>query len=217
MVGAARGVCRSQLALGCLVANGGLPDRRAAGDGLAYAHAKGVMHRDIKPANVLLTPSGRTEAGRLQRELQRRAGRRRSADTFGGSLVYMSPEQLQACHPVLGGSPQMVREASDVYSLGVCCGSLLCGTRPFDDMTKTNRWPRSSGWSICGITRNFDELARKLPADCPSRSSKCSCAVCSRGRRALPTAEEVARDLAALFASAHLEDDATGREPVEHG
>ena len=45
----------------------------------------------------------------------------------------MSPEQLEACHPLLGGSPRLVRETSDVYAVGVMLWELLAGRRPFRD------------------------------------------------------------------------------------
>ena len=166
-------------------------------DGLAYAHGKGVLHRDIKPANVLLTPSGAPKLADFNVSYNGGRADEDPADTFGGSLVYMSPEQLQACHPVLGGSPQMVREASDLYSLGVLLWELLCGTRPFaDDM--------DSEKSLANVQRmidhrhyaNFSELAEQLPADCPEslRQVLMRCLQPRQNER-YQTAEEVARDL----------------------
>jgi len=81
----------------------------------------------------------------------------------------MSPEQLQACHPVLGGSPQLVRGTSDVYSLGILLWELLCGRRPFDEESK------AGGGELARIQRmidtqqyvNFSELAERLPKDYP--------------------------------------------------
>ncbi len=138
-------------------------------EGLAYAHEKGVMHRDIKPANVLLTPEGSPKLADFNVSYNGGRADESPEDTFGGSLVYMSPEQLQACHPVLGGSPQRVRDASDVYSLGVMLWELLCGTRPFADE------PKDSSGELARIQRmvdqrhyaNLAELCQQLPRDCP--------------------------------------------------
>ncbi|NOZ40728.1 MAG: protein kinase [Planctomycetes bacterium] len=139
-------------------------------EGLAYAHEKGVMHRDIKPANVLLTPEGAPKLADFNVSYNGGRADESPEDTFGGSLVYMSPEQLQACHPVLGGSPQLVRGASDVYSLGVMLWELLCGKRPFENEPKED----SSG-ELARIQRmidtrhyaNLTELCEQLPQDCP--------------------------------------------------
>ncbi|MCA9229945.1 MAG: serine/threonine protein kinase [Planctomycetales bacterium] len=137
--------------------------------GLAYAHEKGVMHRDIKPANVLLTPEGSPKLADFNVSYNGGQADENPEDTFGGSLVYMSPEQLQACHPMLGGSPHLVRGASDVYSLGVLLWELLCGQRPYDEVSTPE------GGQLAKIQRmiderhytDFTELAKQLPRDCP--------------------------------------------------
>lgn len=166
-------------------------------DGLAYAHAKGVMHRDIKPANVLLTPAGTPKLADFNVSYNGGRADEDPSDTFGGSLVYMSPEQLKACHPVLGGSPQRVREASDVYSLGVMLWELLCGTRPFEDETREET-------SLTKVQRmidrrdyvDFHSLALQLPADCPAslRQVLTRC-LQPRPEERYHSAEEVAREL----------------------
>lgn len=104
-------------------------------DGLAYAHEKGVLHRDIKPANVLLTPECSPKLADFNVSFRSGRADESPADTFGGSLGYMSPEQLAACHPALGGSPDRVGLASDIYSLGVVLWELMAGKRPFDEMS----------------------------------------------------------------------------------
>ena len=166
-------------------------------DGLAYAHAKGVLHRDIKPANVLLTPSGTPKLADFNVSYNCGRADEDPSDTFGGSLIYMSPEQLQACNPVLGGSPQMVRQPSDIFSLGVLLWELLCGTRPFDDdlqgeekLAKIQRMIDRRHYA------DFQELAQQLPADCPEslRQVLLRCLQPRQNER-YPAAEEVARDL----------------------
>ena len=166
-------------------------------DGLAYAHGKGVLHRDIKPANVLLTPTGTPKLADFNVSYNGGRMDEDPADTFGGSLVYMSPEQLKACHPVLGGSPQLVRGPSDVYSLGVMLWELLCGRRPFDDDSDDEQ-------TLARIQRmidrrqyvDFNELAQQLPKDCPE-SLKQVLLRCLQSRQdeRYTSAEEVARDL----------------------
>ena len=138
-------------------------------EGLDYAHEKGVMHRDIKPANVLLTPEGAPKLADFNVSYNGDRADENPEDTFGGSLAYMSPEQLQACHPVLGGSPQLVRGSSDVYSLGVMLWELLTGKRPFADL------PKNDSGELARIQRmidqrhyaDFTELGQQLPRDCP--------------------------------------------------
>ncbi len=166
-------------------------------EGLTYAHKKGVLHRDIKPANVLLTSSGTPKLADFNVSYNGGRMDEDPADTFGGSLVYMSPEQLQACHPVLGGSPQRVRAPSDLYSLGVLLWEMLCGRRPFDDEDDEEK-------TLARIQRmidrrqyaDFGELAEQLPRDCPEALKQVLLRLLqSRQDERYSTAEEVARDL----------------------
>ena len=106
---------------------GPLPPRRATeiaiavADGLAFAHAHGIVHRDVKPQNVLLGRDGSVKVTDF--------GIARSADsgltqtgTVLGTSSYLSPEQA---------SGRQVTEAADVYSLGVVLYELLDGEVPF--------------------------------------------------------------------------------------
>jgi eukaryotic-like serine/threonine-protein kinase len=141
-------------------------------EGLAYAHARGVLHRDIKPANVLLSAEARPKLADFNVSYNGGRSDENPEDTFGGSLAYMSPEQLEACHPLLGGSPRMVRETSDVYAVGVMLWELLAGRRPFRD----EQLPSGGNGSLVRLQRmiesrqrvDFKQLAEQLPDDCPA-------------------------------------------------
>ena len=90
--------------------------------GLQAAHAKQVLHRDLKPGNVLIDERGDvrlTDFGLACVAEDEHA-------VAGGTLVYMSPEQLS------GGK---VTAASDIYSLGLLLFELYTGRRLFQTTT----------------------------------------------------------------------------------
>ena len=62
-------------------------------DGLGYAHQRGILHGDLKPANVLINDDG--EAVILDFHLGRSV-EDNLGDLVGGTLPYISPEQLEA-------------------------------------------------------------------------------------------------------------------------
>ncbi len=90
---------------------------------LAAAHAAGIVHRDIKPENLILRPDDFVKVldFGLARQIEGSV-LQSTAQRFGGTLRYMSPEQ------VLGERPQA---PSDVFTLGIVLYELVTGVYPF--------------------------------------------------------------------------------------
>ncbi len=91
-------------------------------DGLAAAHASGIVHRDVKPENVLLTPDGRLKVADFGlAKAQAAAGHTRTGLLIG-TVAYLPPEQVTG---------ESMGPRSDVYSAGVMLFELLTGKQPF--------------------------------------------------------------------------------------
>ena len=107
---------------------------------LDYAHDRGVLHRDLKPANILLTSEAAPQLVDFNISFCSKISGATPAAYFGGSLAYMSPEQLEACNPNHARPPDTLSGQSDVYSLGVVLWELLNGERPFQDTQIVGNW-----------------------------------------------------------------------------
>lgn len=92
-------------------------------EGLAAAHAQGLVHRDIKPGNILLERN-------VERVLLTDFGLARAADdasltrsgVIAGTPQYMSPEQARG---------DQIDHRTDLFSLGTVLYTLLAGHSPF--------------------------------------------------------------------------------------
>jgi len=91
-------------------------------DGLAYAHARGVVHRDIKPPNIMVLAHGAIKITDFGIARMRSSQVQTQTGTALGSPKYMSPEQ------VLG---KRAEQQSDIFSLGIILYEMLTGTAPF--------------------------------------------------------------------------------------
>ena len=145
-------------------------------DGLAAAHAAGILHRDIKPENILVTSSGyaklvdfglaKLNEGPLQDSAAAVtiSGAHTRPGLVVGTIPYMSPEQAS-------GRPCDAR--SDIFSFGVVLYELLAGRRPFtaaNDLATLNAivsdTPPPLGASLPSSLRNVvEKMLEKDPAD----------------------------------------------------
>ncbi|PSM43626.1 serine/threonine protein kinase [Streptomyces dioscori] len=99
-------------------------------DGLAAAHAAGVVHRDVKPENVLLDMQGPLGPGGSHPALLTDFGvaklidspRRTRATKIIGTPDYLAPEIIEGLPP---------RAAVDIYALATVLYELLAGFTPF--------------------------------------------------------------------------------------
>jgi predicted Ser/Thr protein kinase len=89
-------------------------------DGLAFAHAKGVVHRDLKPGNVHVLPNGQIKI--MDFGLARRAQDGAATGVIMGTPFYMAPEQAQG---------ERANARTDIFSLGAMFYEILSGKRPF--------------------------------------------------------------------------------------
>lgn len=107
---------------------------------LDHAHGHGVLHRDIKPANVLVTAEGSPKLADFNIGFSSKVAGASPAAYFGGTVAYMSPEQLEACNPSHDRQPESLDGRSDLYSLAVMLWELLTGERPFTDEQLAAGW-----------------------------------------------------------------------------
>jgi serine/threonine-protein kinase len=95
---------------------------RKIADGLAYAHARGVVHRDLKPANILLAGGTEPKIADFGVAKLMSSASATALTAAVGTPSYMAPEQIEG---------RGVDSRSDVFALGILAYELVTGRQPF--------------------------------------------------------------------------------------
>jgi Protein kinase domain len=117
-------------------------------EGLAHAHARGIVHRDVKPSNVLLADGERVSARVLDFGLAQipEAETLTAVGDVPGTLAYIAPERLAG---------KTSTAAADVWAVGVMLWEALAGRHPF--------WQSSLLETARAIERGAEPLASMRP------------------------------------------------------
>ena len=141
-------------------------------EGLAAAHAQGLVHRDLKPENVMRALDGRVKIldFGLARSAEPGEGMTITQLTQAGGTVgtpgYMAPEQLS------GGT---VDARTDVFAFGIVAAELATGEHPFGPdsaamlrrMTELMEGKTVSGSGTWG-TPAIEQIARRCLRAAPA-------------------------------------------------
>ena len=119
-------------------------------EGLASAHAAGIVHRDVKPQNILIDRLGHAKVSDFGIATGPDWTRVTRAGAVIGSARYMSPEQIRS---------KPVDARSDIYSLGIVMYEMLTGHTPFDG----NNMPEIARQHLQAPPPPLTEARTKMP------------------------------------------------------
>ena len=156
-------------------------------EGLAHAHARGVVHRDIKPANIMVTTCGTVKIMDMGLAKRLTAETKEGITLTGqvmGTPQYMSPEQIK--------DSRSVRPATDVYGLGATLYHMLLGEPPFSGKSVGEIMVK-----VATKTVRFPRRAQEIPAPLRHLIKR----MMAKDVRLRPTAEEVAHQLRRMLAT----------------
>jgi serine/threonine protein kinase/tetratricopeptide (TPR) repeat protein len=150
-------------------------------EGLAHAHARGVIHRDLKPSNVLLSQK---TGGLKLADFGLAAAMEGEYDFLGKQILgtpdYMAPEQIQSQYRDIG-------PWTDLYALGCLAIALTTGRPPFHGRSTEDTLAAQLSETTtdfkhkCEVPDGFDPWLQTLLEKSPylrfSRAADAACAL----------------------------------------
>ena len=163
----------------------GLRIAKSVGEGLAAAHAIGLIHRDIKPGNVMLHHDVPKIVDFGIARLEQEAGEALTRPaTAIGTPAYIAPEQAL-------GEP--ATPASDIYSFGCLLMALFTGRPPF-------RAEQPLALTHAHVSEAPPHLADLRP-DTPPALDELVSRMLEKDPRVRPTAKDVVTELTRIAAN----------------
>jgi serine/threonine protein kinase len=164
-------------------------------DGLAAAHAVGIIHRDLTPDNIVINASGVAKVldfglaklhPRAESSPPEGSGAKAPASEPGmiiGTVGYMSPEQVRG---------DRLDARSDIFSLGCLLYEIATGRRAFD-----GGWPVET---LYKVVHSEPVPVREIRSDLPPELWRIVRKALAKDRdERYPSAAEVAVDLRDLL------------------
>ncbi|MEZ2388741.1 Stk1 family PASTA domain-containing Ser/Thr kinase [bacterium RCC_150] len=177
-------------------------------EGLAAAHAAGLIHRDMKPENVLIADDGRIKVGDFG--LARAVTATTSTGALIGTVAYLAPELVL-------GKPADAR--SDIYSAGIMLYEMLTGKQPYTGdvpiqvaYQHVNATIARPSLAVPGLSTELDELVEWCTARDPEERPVDGSALLSELRHIRTTLTDAQLDIqppaaiAAAAVAAHQRD-----------
>lgn len=158
---------------------------REVAEGLAAAHARGLVHRDIKPDNIFLQePGGQVRI--IDFGLARTGDEEGGDVTIDGAVVgtpaYMSPERVEG---------RALDAKSDLFGLGVILYEQLANRLPFEGSSLVSM--------LASISRGSPPDVRTFAPDVPANLASLVMRLIAHDKADRPAdADAVAAELAAL-------------------
>ncbi len=155
-------------------------------DGLADAHAAGLIHRDLKPANIFVANIGqRRDVAKILdfgvvKDIAASTSEEPSPEAISGTPQYMAPEQAT--------NSVYLDHRADIYALGGVAYFLLTGRAPFEGQsavalmvahaTQTVAPPSQWQAELSGeLERIVMKCLEKLPSDRFQNATELRCAL----------------------------------------
>jgi eukaryotic-like serine/threonine-protein kinase len=146
-------------------------------DGLAAAHAQGVIHCDLKPGNLKVTSDGDLKIldfglahfrrAQAPEALSMAATESAMAPGIVGTLPYMAPEQLRA---------EPLDARTDIWAAGAVLCELATGRKPFEEVVPArltdailHSEPGTLTAPAAGVSSGFGKVLRKCLEKDPGR------------------------------------------------